>query len=380
MKAIMKRVLAPATVAGARQVVGARRYRAVVCTELLPPPPFKAGALRVKDLPSITPKKGEVVLDVKAAAVNFPDLLIVQGKYQFKPEGEFSPGSEVAGVVKAVGEGVKGLSIGDHAIASLPYGGYAQECAVPHQRVIPIPKSVPFPEAASVLMAYGTSHYALVDRAQLKAGETVLVLGAAGGVGLAAVQLAKALGARVIAACSDENKLAVCKASGADVVINYGTNGTDLKTALKEVCPEGVEVVYDPVGGKYSEVALRSMAWKGRFLVVGFAAGDIPQIPLNLALLKGCSIVGVSKPSTLNPKPLSLALLKRCSIVGVCLCVSVCVSVSISVALLNGPRMRTGKDGVRAFFSSQERTVLSLCVCRRVLGSVYESTLYRDFI
>ena len=220
------------------------------------------------------------------AAVNFPDLLIVQGKYQFKPEGEFSPGSEVAGIVKSVGEGVKGINVGDHAIGSVPYGGYAQECAVPYKRVIPIPKAVPFAEAASVLMAYGTSHYALVDRASLKSGETVLVMGASGGVGLAAVQLAKAMGAKVIAAASDDKKLAVCKANGADVLINYGKDGKDMKAALKEACPEGIDVVYDPVGGPYSEIALRNMAWKGRFLVIGFAAGKIPEIPLNLALLK----------------------------------------------------------------------------------------------
>lgn len=227
------------------------------------------------------------------AAVNFPDLLIVQGKYQFKPEGPFSPGSEVAGIVKAVGDGVKGVNVGDHAIGSVPYGGYAQECAVPYKRVIPIPKAVPFPEAASVLMAYGTSHYALVDRAGLQPGETVLVLGASGGVGLAAVQLAKAMGAKVIAAASEDAKLAICKANGADVLLNYGSDGKDMKAALKEACPDGVDVVYDPVGGAYSEIALRNMAWKGRFLVIGFAAGKIPEIPLNLALLKGCSVVGV---------------------------------------------------------------------------------------
>jgi len=227
------------------------------------------------------------------AAVNFPDLLIVQGKYQFKPEGPFSPGSEVAGIVKAIGDGVKGVNVGDHAIGSVPYGGYAQECAVPAKRVMAIPKAVPFPEAASVLMAYGTSHYALVDRAGLQPGETVLVLGASGGVGLAAVQLAKAMGAKVIAAASDDDKLAICKANGADVLLNYGSDGKDMKAALKEACPDGIDVVYDPVGGAYSEIALRSMAWKGRFLVIGFAAGKIPEIPLNLALLKGCSIVGV---------------------------------------------------------------------------------------
>lgn len=227
---------------------------------------------------------------IYTAAVNFPDLLIVQGKYQFKPEGEFSPGSEVAGIVTSIGEGVKGINVGDHAIGSAPYGGYAEECAVPYKRVIPIPKAIPFPEAASVLMAYGTSHYALVDRAGLKSGETVLVMGASGGVGLAAVQLAKAMGAKVIAAASDDEKLAVCKANGADVLVNYGTDGKDMKAVLKETCPEGIDVVYDPVGGPYSEIALRNMAWKGRFLVIGFAAGKIPEIPLNLALLKvGCS-------------------------------------------------------------------------------------------
>ena len=276
-------------------IPSARAFRAVVAdsTALLPPPPFQQGALAVKEMKGLVAGKGDVVLSVKAAAVNFPDLLIVQGKYQFKPEGEFSPGSEVAGIVKAVGEGVRGINIGDHAIGSVPYGGFAEECAVPFKRVIPIPKTMPFPEAASVLMAYGTSHYALVDRAKLQAGETVLILGASGGVGLAAVQLAKAMGAKVIAAASSEEKLSLCKTHGADVMVNYGRDGADFKQALKEACPQGVDIVYDPVGGPYTEIAVRSMAWKGRYLIIGFAAGKIPEIPLNLCLLKGCSLVGV---------------------------------------------------------------------------------------
>jgi NADPH2:quinone reductase len=259
----------------------------VLCKELGPPE-----KLVVEDVPSLKPGKGQVVVSVKAAGVNFPDTLIIQGKYQFKPEPPFSPGGEVAGVVKEVGEGVAGVKPGDRVIAASTWGGFAEEMAADADRLVPMPDAMDYVPASAFILTYGTSYHALVDRAQLKAGETLLVLGASGGVGLAAVQLGKAMGARVIAAASSDAKLAVCKAEGADELINYAAE--DLRARVKQVTAgKGVDVVYDPVGGPYSEPALRDMAWNGRFLVVGFAAGDIPKIPLNLALLKGCSIVGV---------------------------------------------------------------------------------------
>jgi NADPH2:quinone reductase len=229
---------------------------------------------------------------VKAAGVNFPDTLIIQGKYQFKPEPPFSPGGEVAGVVKEIGEGVTRVKPGDRVIAASTYGGFAEEMMADADKVIAMPDAMEFIPASAFVLTYGTSHHALKDRAQLKAGETLLVLGASGGVGLAAIQLAKAMGARVIAAASTDAKLQVCKESGADELVNYASE--DLRARVKAITSgRGVDVVYDPVGGPYSELALRDMAWKGRFLVVGFAAGDIPKVPLNLPLLKGCSIVGV---------------------------------------------------------------------------------------
>jgi NADPH2:quinone reductase len=229
---------------------------------------------------------------VKAAGVNFPDILIIQGKYQFKPEPPFSPGGEVAGVVKELGEGVSGVKRGDRVIASSTYGGFAEEMTIDAERLVPIPDGMDYVPASAFILTYGTSYHALKDRAQLKPGETLLVLGASGGVGLAAVQLGKVMGARVIAAASSDAKLAVCKDNGADELINYGSE--DLRARVKAITAgRGVDVVYDPVGGPYSEPALRDMAWNGRFLVVGFAAGDIPKVPLNLPLLKGCSIVGV---------------------------------------------------------------------------------------
>mmetsp|Transcript_48520 Transcript_48520/g.114465 ORF Transcript_48520/g.114465 Transcript_48520/m.114465 type:complete len:359 (+) Transcript_48520:49-1125(+) len=269
----------------------ASTFRAVTVSSdaLLSPPPF--AALPVKSLASLVPAKGEVILSVKAAAVNFPDLLICQGKYQFKPEGDFSPGSEVAGIVKEVGEGVKGFTVGDRVLGSSAWGGFAEEMRMPYKRIIPMPPTMPFDEASALLMAYGTSHYALYDRGSLKEGETLVVLGASGGVGLAAVQLGKAKGARVIACASSAEKLALCKEHGADVCINYAEE--NLKDALKREALDGVDVCYDPVGGDYSEAVIRSMAWGGRFLVIGFAAGSIPKVALNLCLLKGCSIVGV---------------------------------------------------------------------------------------
>jgi len=261
--------------------------KAVLCKELGPPE-----KLVVEEVASPKAGKGQVVVSVKAAGVNFPDTLIIQGKYQFKPEPPFSPGGEVAGVVKEVGEGVSGVKPGDRVIASSTWGGFAQELAVDADRVIPMPDAMDFVPASAFVLTYGTSYHALVDRARLAAGETLLVLGASGGVGLAAIQLGKALGARVIAAASSDDKLRVCKESGADELINYAAE--DLRGRVKALTAgRGVDVVYDPVGGAYSELALRDTAWNGRFLVVGFAAGEIPKVPLNLALLKGCSIVGV---------------------------------------------------------------------------------------
>jgi NADPH2:quinone reductase len=261
--------------------------KAVLCKELGP-----AEKLVVEQVPSPKPAKGQVVVSVKACGVNFPDTLIIQGKYQFKPEPPFSPGGEVAGVVKELGEGVTGVKAGDRVIAFSTYGGYAEELAVDADRLIPMVGGMDFISASAFILTFGTSYHALKDRAQLQAGETLLVLGASGGVGIAAIQLGKVMGARVIAAASSDEKLAVCKSNGADELINYAND--DLRTRVKAITGgKGVNVVYDPVGGQYAEPALREMAWNGRFLVVGFAAGDIPKVPLNLALLKGCSIVGV---------------------------------------------------------------------------------------
>ncbi len=248
--------------------------------------------LVVEDVPALKAGPGQVVVGVKAAGVNFPDVLIIQGKYQFKPEPPFSPGGEVAGVITQLGAGVKGVKLGDRVIASSTFGGFAQELVTDADRLIPMPDAMDFVPASAFVLTYGTSYHALKDRAQLKSGETLLVLGASGGVGLAAVQIGKAMGAHVIAAASSDAKLSVCKDNGAHELINYAQE--DLRARIKaSTGGRGVDVVYDPVGGAYSELALRDTAWNGRFLVVGFAAGDIPKVPLNLALLKGCSIVGV---------------------------------------------------------------------------------------
>ena len=261
--------------------------KAVLCKEYGLP-----GSLVIEDVPSPKPATGQVIVSVKACGVNFPDTLIIQGKYQFKPEMPFSPGGEVAGVVKEIGEGVTRVKPGDRVIAFNTWGGFAEEMAVDADRTIPMPAGMDFVPASAFVLTYGTSYHALKDRADIKAGESLLVLGAAGGVGLAAIQLGKAMGARVIAAASSDAKLKVCRDNGADELINYGSE--DLRARVKAITAgKGVDVVYDPVGGPYSELALRDMAWKGRFLVVGFAAGDIPKVPLNLTLLKGCSIVGV---------------------------------------------------------------------------------------
>jgi NADPH2:quinone reductase len=234
----------------------------------------------------------QVLISVKACGVNFPDTLIIRGLYQFKPELPFSPGSDVAGVIKAVGSKVKHLKVGDEVIALVSHGGFAEECLAHANIVFPKPKGMSFINAASFLMAYGTSYHALKDRAKLQEGETMLVLGASGGVGLTAVELGKLMGANVIAAASTAEKLELCKEYGADEIINYREE--DLKARVKELTGgKGVDVVYDPVGGDYTEAALRATGWKGRYLVIGFAAGKIPKIPLNLPLLKGCAITGV---------------------------------------------------------------------------------------
>jgi NADPH2:quinone reductase len=261
--------------------------KAVLCKQFGPP-----RSLVVEELPSPRPGPGEVVISVKAASVNFPDVLIIQNKYQFKPPLPFSPGSELAGVVKEAGAGVSAFKPGDRVIAFTTYGAFAEEAKVEAERLLPLPEKMSFAEGAAFLLTYGTSDHALRDRGALRAGETLLVLGAAGGVGLAAIEIGKALGARVIACASSEDKLAVCREHGADETINYAAE--DVRERIKALTGgRGVDVVYDPVGGPYSEPAFRSIAWRGRLLVIGFAAGDIPKLPLNLALLKGASIVGV---------------------------------------------------------------------------------------
>lgn len=236
--------------------------------------------------------KGEVLIQVAACAVNFPDVLIIQNKYQFKPKLPFSPGGEVSGMIVQLGSEVKNLSVGQRVLALCGWGGFAQNVKVQADRVFAIPQQMDFITAASTLYTFGTAYHALKDRADIKPGETLLVLGAAGGVGLAAVALGKVMGARVIAAASTTEKLETCKAHGAEQVINYETE--NLKDRIKELTEDkGVDVILDVVGGKYAEPALRGMAWKGRYLVVGFAAGEIPKLPFNLALLKGCSVMGV---------------------------------------------------------------------------------------
>jgi NADPH2:quinone reductase len=261
--------------------------KAVLCKQFGPPE-----SLLIEELPSPRAGAGEVVVSMRAASLNFPDVLIIQNKYQFKPPLPFSPGSELAGVVKEVGEGVHGYKPGDRVLAVTTYGAFAEEVKVDAARLVPIPAGMDFNSAAAFLLTYGTSDHALRDRGQLRAGETLLVLGAAGGVGLAAIEIGKALGARVIACASSADKLQVCRQHGADDLINYATE--DLREKIKELTGgRGVDVVYDPVGGPYTEPALRSITWRGRLLVVGFAAGDIPKIPLNLPLLKGSSVVGV---------------------------------------------------------------------------------------
>jgi NADPH2:quinone reductase len=261
--------------------------KAVVCKAWGPP-----DTLVLEELADLQPGPGEAVVEVKAAGVNFPDVLTIQGKYQVRPELPFTPGNEFAGVVSAVGAGVTSVAVGDSVIGFTRTGAFAQQALAPVDALMPMPPGMDYETAAAITLTYGTSHHAVVDRGALRVGETMLVLGAAGGVGLAAIEIGKALGARVIAAASSDEKLAVCGAHGADVLINYDTQ--DLREALREATGgKGPDVIYDPVGGPYSEPALRSIAWRGRHLVVGFAAGEIPKLPWNLMLLKGASVVGV---------------------------------------------------------------------------------------
>ena len=261
--------------------------KAVLCTQFGGPE-----TLEVADIESPAAGPGEVVVAVKAAGLNFFDTLIIQNKYQFKPDLPFSPGAEIAGEVKSLGDGVEGLQVGDRVMAYSVWGGVRAEIAISQDAVIPMPDGLDFITAAGLIVTYGTSLHALKDRADLQPGETLAVLGASGGVGQAAVEIGKAMGARVIACASSDDKLEFCRALGADETLNY--TDEDLKARLKELTGgKGVDVIYDPVGADLAEPALRAIGWNGRFLVVGFAGGGIPTIPLNLALLKGCQIVGV---------------------------------------------------------------------------------------
>ncbi len=267
--------------------------KALLSTKVAPPE-----ELEYADAPDPVAGEGEVVIAVKAAGVNFPDALIIEDKYQFKPERPFAPGGEVAGVVESIGPGVTQVKVGQRVIGSSGWGGYAEKIKLPAARIMPIPDAMPFDEASAFILTYGTSYYALKDRGVLKAGETVLILGAAGGVGVAAIELAKAMGARVVGAVSSEDKARFAREAGADETVIYPASGMskqqskDLAEAFKKACGGGADVIYDAVGGDYCEPALRAMNWNGRYLVIGFPAG-IPTPPLNLTLLKSSSIVGV---------------------------------------------------------------------------------------
>ena len=254
--------------------------------------PIGVEALKWKEIPTPAPRAGEVRVAIRAASLNFPDLLIVQNKYQMKPPLPFVPGSEYAGVIDAVGDGVADLKPGDAVAAFGGTGGFGTHAIVKASLVLPLPTDFAFDDASAFVLTYGTTHHALLDRAALKAGETVLILGAAGGVGTAAIQIAKAVGARVIAAASSDEKCALCTQLGADATINYATS--NIRDQIKALTDgKGPDVVYDPVGGELAEPVFRSIAWRGRYLVVGFAQGGIPALPWNLALLKGASVVGV---------------------------------------------------------------------------------------
>lgn len=272
--------------------------------------PVGVDALNWKELPTPQPQAGQVLLEIKAASLNFPDILIVQNKYQMKPTLPFVPGSEYAGIVQAVGEGVTHLSVGQHVACLSGTGGFGTHTLAPVHLCLPLPPEFPFADAAAFIMIYATAHHGLVDRGQLKAGETVLVLGAAGGVGTAAIQVAKACGAKVIAAASTDAKCALCTSIGADATINYSTE--NLREVVKALTDgKGPDVIYDPVGGDLAEPAFRSIARRGRYLVIGFAAGPIPALPLNLPLLKGASIVGVFWGDFAKHEPKANAALMR---------------------------------------------------------------------
>lgn len=260
--------------------------RAILCKEYGP-----ADKLVIEDIKSPEAKGSGVKVRVRAAGLNFPDTLIIEGKYQIKPPMPFSPGGEMAGEVIAVGEKVTRFKVGDRVMGLTGYGAFAEEVVVAETNLLPVPDAMSDEEAAAFTMVYGTSYHALKQRAQLKEGETLLVLGASGGVGLSAVELGRVMGARVIAAASSAEKLEVAREAGADELVNYSEE--PLKDAVKKLARNGVDVIYDPVGGDFTEQALRCMGWEGRHLIIGFAAGDIPKIPANLTLLKGCSVVGV---------------------------------------------------------------------------------------
>jgi NADPH2:quinone reductase len=261
--------------------------KAILCTRYCTP-----DELELADIPQPTAGPGEALVRVKAAALNFFDLLIIAGKYQVKPPFPFSPGSEFAGIVESVGAGVTDIAVGDRVLGSTGHGTAREYIAVPAKQLVKIPEKLDFERAAGLTVTYGTTLYALRERAQLKSGETLAVLGASGGVGLAAVEIGKIMGARVIACASSAEKLDFARAHGADETVNYASE--DLRGALKRLGGErGIDVVYDPVGGPYAEPAVRSLGWEGRYLVIGFAAGEIPKLPLNLVLLKSCDIRGV---------------------------------------------------------------------------------------
>ncbi|TFI58737.1 NADPH:quinone oxidoreductase family protein [Sphingomonas parva] len=255
--------------------------------------------LRLSDVPDPEAGPGQLLVGVKACAINYPDVLIIEDKYQFRPPRPFAPGGEIAGVIEAIGEGVSGWSVGDRVLAMVGHGGLAEKVVVPAATALPLPEGRSFAEGSALILTYATSIHALLDRGQLRAGETLLVLGAAGGVGLAAVELGVAFGAKVVAAVSSEEKAEVVRAAGAETVFVYPRGPFDrieakaLAQSFKEaVGPAGADVIYDPVGGDYTEAALRAVAWEGRHLVVGFPAG-IPKLPLNLTLLKSCDVRGV---------------------------------------------------------------------------------------
>lgn len=284
---------------------------ALQCTEFGPP-----DRLSLTDVAPLPLGAGEVRIAIKAGAMNFADTLIIEGKYQEKPPFPFTPGMECAGIVTELGEGVRHLKLGQRVMALSAKGAFREETVVEAGAVLPIPDAMDFATAAGFPVAYGTAHLALTDRAQLKPGETLLVLGASGGVGLAAVEIGKAMGARVIAAASSPDKLAIATAHGADAVIDYAAD--DLKTRLKELAPKGVDVVFDPVGGDYFDAALRNMAWAGRLIVIGFAAGRIPQVPANLLLVKNCAVLGLfwGAYRKFNPQRLGQSLMELLALWG----------------------------------------------------------------